>query len=558
MKLKIFSKRDKPISAKRNIKGRAFISTDRDFLLPFSELRKYEIQKDSKQIKEEKVWLEESGLASRPYPPESFLTLYESNSIFWATVKQIATDVAGLGWKLLLREGEKENDAEKKLLTDFFNKPSEDLSLRKTCERVIIDWGAIGYCGLEVTRNGANKVDGLHHVPAHTLWVHTDKEKFCQRRAMKKVWFKQFGLKKNFHLKTGEEGDYEEEKRANELIYLMNYYPRNDYYGVPNILPAVGSVIGLIGIRDYNLSFFTNYGVPAYLVTLTGEWDEDAEKVIKKHLNTEIKGSENAHRTLVLQVPRDEEGQDGKIKFEPLSVDVKEGSFRVYQQVLREDILAAYSMPPYRIGINIVGKLGGSNIGESTVIYNQSVVEPLQEDLEDIFNGKIIEEGLECYTYKLKFNDMDLRDVDAEAKRNNEAIAYGKMTPNEARNLEDLGKSYPGGDRFFMGANLIEIGEADLEKRDKEQMKFMAEQEKLKKELKNKIKAYKKAYQIKETGDVIQSFTEEIKKIWKKYQKKGLFSIKFYIPRNSPLEMVDEQGKTAKKKERKIKKMKEE
>ncbi|MBA7548380.1 hypothetical protein ES705_40834 [subsurface metagenome] len=82
---------------------------------------------------------------------------------------------------------------------------------------------------------------------------------------------------------------------------------------------------------------------------------------------------------------------------------------------------------------------------------------------------------------------MDLRDKDAEAKRNNEAIAHGKMTPNEARNLEDLGEPYTEGDRFFMGANLIEIGEADLEKRDKEQMKFMAEQEKLKKEI-NKVK----------------------------------------------------------------------
>ena len=471
------------MSTKKEVKkGKVYVATDRGFVLPFSELTKHEIRKSSKQIKEEKLWLEEAGLASRPYPPESFLTLHESNSIFWATVKQIATDVAGLGWKLILKEGKKENETEKKVLDDFFNKPNPSLSLRKICERVIIDWGIMGYAGTEVTRNGANKVDGLHHVPAYTLWVHTDKEKFCQKRGMKKVWFKEFGLKKNFHLEDGKEGDYEEEKRANELIYLVNYYPRNNYYGAPNILPAVGSVIGLIGIRDYNLAFFTNYGVPAYLVLLTGEWEDDAEKVIKKHLDTEIKTSENAHKTMVFQVP-----EGGTVTFKPLSVDIKEGSFRVYQQVLREDILAAYSMPAYRIGINIVGKLGGSNIRESTVIYNQSVVEPLQEDLEDIFNSKIVEEGLDCHSYKFKFNDMDLRDRDAEAKRNNEAIAHGKMTPNEARNLEGLGESYTEGDRFYMGANLIEIGEAELEKRDKEQVKFMAEQEKLSKEIR-KIK----------------------------------------------------------------------
>lgn len=460
-------------------KGRVFVGTDRGFILPFSELRKHEIRKSSKQIKEEKIWLTESGLASRPYPPESFLALYESNAIFWSTVKQIATDVAGLGWRLVLREGKKENDAEKKVLNDFLSKPSESLSLRKICERLIIDRGVIGYAGMEVTRNGAGKIDGLHHVPAYTLWVHTDKEKFCQKRGMKKVWFKEFGLKKNFHLEEGTEGQYDEEKRANELIYLMNYYPPNDYYGAPNILPAVGSVIGLIGIRDYNLAFFTNYGVPAYLVLLTGEWDENAEKVIKKHLDTEIKTSENAHKTMVFQVP-----EGGTVTFKPLSVDIKEGSFRVYQQVLREDILAAYSMPLYRIGITVVGKLGGSTALEATRTYNQSVVEPLQEDLEDIFNSKIIEEGLGCHSYRFKFNDMDLRDQDAEAKRNNEAIEHGKMTPNEARNLEDLGEPYTEGDRFYMDARLAEIGAAELEKRDKEQMKFMAELKKVKKELK--------------------------------------------------------------------------
>jgi len=458
------------------------VTTDQGAILPFSDLQKHEMKKSSKQIKEEKVWLTESGLASRPFSPESFLTLYESNAIFWATVKQIATDVAGLGWKLVLKEGQKENESEKKVLDIFFNKPNPTLSLRKICERVIIDWGAIGYCGLEVTRSGDNKVDGLYHVPAYTLWVHTDKEKFCQRRMLKKVWFKRFGLEKNFHVKEGTEGEYEEKDRANELIYLLNYYPRNDYYGVPNILPAVGSVIGLIGIRDYNLAFFTNYGVPAYFVLLSGNWDEGAEKIIRQHLETDVKGAGSSHKTMVFQA----RGGD-TITFKPLSVDIKEGSFRVYQQVLREDILAAYSMPAYRIGINIVGSLGGTNIGESTVIYNQSVVEPLQEDLEDVLNNRIIEEGLDCHSYKFKFNDMDLRDRDAEAKRNNEAIQHGKMTPNEARNQEDLGETYPEGDRFYMNASLIEVGQAELEKRDKEQMKFMAEQEKLSKKIK-KIK----------------------------------------------------------------------
>lgn len=55
----------------------------------------------------------------------------------------------------------------------------------------------------------------------------------------------------------------------------------------------------------------------------------------------------------------------------------------------------------------------------------------------------------------------------------------------------------------------------------------------------DKVKAYKKVYQIKEEWDIVQSFTEEIKKIWEEYREKGLFSIRFYIPQNSSLKFVD-------------------
>jgi len=474
--MSIFGK--KAIVEKKEVrKGHVFVTTDQGTILPFPSLKKFEIKKASKQIEEEKKWMETEGLAARPYPPDSYLILYESNPIFFATVNQIAMDVAGIGWRLVLKEGAKENKKEQELIEEFLHRPNErGDSLRKICKSLLVDWGTQGYFALEVVRNNGGKVSEIYHVPAYTLWVHTEREKFRQKRGVsKKVWFKQFGLEENFSSKSGEKGEYGLEDRANELIFCKTNYPKNDYYGVPNVLPAVGSVLGLIGIRDFNLSFFTNYGVPAYLVTLTGEWEDDAQGMITKFLNTEVKGSENAHKTLVLQTP-----EGGTATFKPLSVDVKEGSFRVYQQVLREDVLAAYSMPAYRIGINIVGKLGGSNIQESTVIYNQSVVEPLQEDLEDIINNQLIEQGLDCHSYLFKFNDMDLRDLEAEVNRYNSLIEHGAMTPNEARNRLDLGEPYSGGDRFYMSSTLVEIGEAELEKRDKEQIKFMGEMGKLK------------------------------------------------------------------------------
>ncbi len=446
-------------------KGKVFIQTSKG-VFPFSELKKAEITKSSKQLKAETKWLTENDLVPYPYPPDTLLTLYESNPVLYRCVNQLAIDVAGLGWNLQLKKDQKENTTELKRLQTFLDKPNEDEALRTIFKQLLIDWGAVGWFGLEVVRNNKKEIAELYHIPAHTLRVHKSNEKYCQSRNNKKVWFKKFGLDKDISITNGKEGSVSFDNRASELIFYKNFYPKSDYYGVPNAISATGDVIGLLSLRDYNLAFFENYGIPSAIIILDGEWEDDSEKNISEFLNKEIKGTENAHRTLVVTQPA-----NCTFTYKPLVTGVKEGSFKLYEQARREDILIAYSMPPERIGVRIVGKLGGNVAEEATKIYVQGVVEPLQTDLEDIINNKL----LESEVYEFRFENIDLRDYTAEVERMLKQIEHSTMTPNEARNQLGL-KPYPGGDKFYMMSSLIESGESDepLTKTEKE---FMDKQE---------------------------------------------------------------------------------
>lgn len=445
--------------------GKVYVQTSKG-VYPFSELKKFEIEKSSKQVKETEKWMTVSDLITPPYPPESFLMLYESNSTFWACVNQIAQDVAGLGWSLQLREGQKDNESELKRIQAFLKTPNPDDSLRTILKELLTDWGVVGWYGIEVIRNNKGEIAEIYHTPAHTFRVHKSKVKYCQTRNNKKVWFKKFGLEDNFSAKDGREGKFNIRTRANELIYYKNFYPRSDYYGVPNAISATGDIIGLLGIRDYNLAFFQNFGIPSAIIILEGDWEEGSEKTITEFLEKEIKGSENAHRTLVVTQP-----ENCKFTYKPLVTEVKEGSFRLYEQTRKEDILIAYSMPPERVGIRVTGKLGGNVAEEATKIYVQGVVEPLQLDLEDIINNKLLQSEI----YEFKFKDIDLRDYDAEVKLMGFQIERGMLTPNEARNV--LGyKPYPEGDKYYIMSSLIEVGEVE-EKLSKEEKKFFRKQE---------------------------------------------------------------------------------
>jgi hypothetical protein len=112
-------------------------------------------------------------------------------------------------------------------------------------------------------------------------------------------------------------------------------------------------------------------------------------------------------------------------------------------------------MPPERVGIRVVGKLGGNVAEEATQVYVSSVVEPLQLDVEEIINDMLLQSEI----YEFKFNDIDTRDLDALSTRLLAEIGSAVRTPNEARNELGL-KPYPEGDKFYIQSSFIEVGEA--------------------------------------------------------------------------------------------------
>jgi len=442
-------------------------------VFPISKLQAAERKEEkakSKQLEEQEQWLDLNDLVPYPFEASNLLTLKDNCAYFDACIKQIAKDVVGQGWTLELREGKKESNQEKERILEFIETcgGDRDETFEQTLERAIIDWGLIGWWAWEVGRSetGKNKglVNGFWHVPAQTVYVHKKHKKYAQVRGDKKVWFKRFGEPDDIELHTGKEWEAPEDKneepkeKANELIFFRNYYPQSDYYGAPNILSSIGAVMGLIGVRDYNLSFFENYGIPAAIIILKGRWSKQTAKQISDFLDVEIKGSENAHKTMCIHPSK-----DSIFEIHELGAQAKEASFKIYQKGLRDEILSEYKMPPYRIGIAETGSLGGSTAGESTKIYAGSVVTPLEETVEWLVTKKIFQEGLKCENYEFQLKELDLRDLDAEAARDAIYFGLGALTSNQI--LARKGKQpYEEGNRYFVSSTYVEIGEEPMEK----------------------------------------------------------------------------------------------
>ncbi|MBA7603816.1 hypothetical protein ES703_10934 [subsurface metagenome] len=472
--------------------GKVFVGSTAGKLFPFAPWRekKEKFEKSSKQLAEERKWQDVEGLVSRPYDPSSLTRLISRQPTLASCISVIAQDVSSTGYNLIAKskeevedkEGKKALEDERRFLNGFLQEPNPDDSLKEVISNFIEDYNGFGYAAFECVRNGKGDLVEIYPVKASSLWVHRSREKYCQRVQWdKKAWFKKFGLEKDFSVKTGKAGKgFTDAEKANELIFKKRY-GSSGFYGDPPWLSAIGAVTTLVTIEEFNSSWFFNRGIPSYLVTLEGTYDEGVSKIISKFLSTECKGPQNEGKTLVLELP-----EGGKATFEPVGGEkAKEASYRLYISNLRQDVCGTMHCPGYKVGIFETGKLGG-NLGEAALRnYITSTIEPQESLIESIFNNKILPAVLgKEPSFRFELENVDTGDLAEKVDMYVKLFGCGAFTPNQLIERLGLGAVYPEGDRYFVSSNYVEIGAAEYEKADKEFFKGVKKLTDLRKEIK--------------------------------------------------------------------------
>lgn len=387
------------------------------------------------------------------YNPYALAQLPELNVYHNRCVRTKANDTVGKGYTLnpVVNEPSEDN---RKILEEFLNKTVTDtFSGTRTvmgelykCE---INYEGIGYAAYEIIRTGnttQGQPESIKNIPAQTLRRCNDGVRFVQRRGGETRYFKAFGYDQDVNLETGEIvplNSLPGERQANDIIYWMDYTPRSDYYGLPDITPAIPTIYGDLSREKYNIAFFRNYGVPAYAIFITGDFEDEEilddhgnptgqtvmKKAIQDHFNTIAR---NPHAPMAIVVPTaGNPDADVKVEFQALSVETKEASFRLYRTDNRDEVIAAHAVPPYRIGIAETGSLGGSTARESTEIYKTSVIKPRQSRVEELFNYAIVQEGFGIKDWIFKLVEIDTKDLMQDLDLVKGMFLMGAVTPNQ-------------------------------------------------------------------------------------------------------------------------------
>ena len=358
------------------------------------------------------------------YNPYDLIALLDLYTYHASCVEAVSVDSTGINYTMKPVEGVEPVDAEKERFIEVLDNSTP--SINTHLQRVVYDRRSIGYGALEVIREDKSESDIMRfkHIPAQTLRRHTDLKRVLHVTSTgKRVWFviygknyDEHGNKCDVHADTGAFHPYnslEAKDKANEILWTQEYAPGTDYYGRPPIVSCLGSIKGDISAVKYNNSFFDNYGMPKFAITVTGDFadydvdpddpDYDITQTLRYKISQQIKEViKNPHSAICITIPSEGEEGNVELKITPLSVQTEEGHFRMYRKDTRDEVIHAHHVDPSRLGIYDAGTLNGTNSDNTKDSYKYGTIVPIKAEMEALINRVAEELGVTSWKFHLE------------------------------------------------------------------------------------------------------------------------------------------------------------
>lgn len=409
---------------------------------------------DSKKINPGQVYRNGYGVFDVITPPYNLYELssyYDTSFTNHASIDAKVSNVVGLGYHFdmtpntLMAMQDADNKKSKKLakkkverlktqLRAWLESTNDEDTFDETLAKVLVDLESTGNGYIEIGRTVRGDIGYIGHIPSITVRVRRLRDGFVQIIAGTIVYFRNFQAKNP--------NPITDDPRPNEIIHIKSYSPLNSFYGVPDIVAAMASLVGDQMAEQYNVDYFANKAVPRYVVTVKGaKLSRESEDKLFSFLQTGLKGQN--HRTLYIPLPGDSEGNKVEFKMDPVETGVQEASFDKYRKNNRDNILMAHQVPLSKLGGVDASAVAAAMSQDRT--FREQVARPAQGRLEKRVN-KIIAEKTDVI--QLKLNELTITDEIAQSQIYERYVKNKIMTPNEVR--EGLGMTQiEGGDAML-------------------------------------------------------------------------------------------------------------
>lgn len=224
-------------------------------------------------------------------------------------------------------------------------------------------------------------------------------------------------------------GDVETLYKPEEIVHFRRWNPVHDWHGQPVIQPAETTINLDKAIRDFNDGFMRRGAVPAFALVAQADLRDEQIEAIGEEWRRRYGGSKNAGRVAVMG-----NGLEPKI----LGQASKDGQYIELAKLVREEILAAFGVPPVIVGLLEYASYANAK-EQKAIFWRDCIVDGnLREYLSEL-NENFIPKFPDAETKGLRL-EPDLKEVEALhedqaalSQRVQAAVGVPYMTVNEAR-----------------------------------------------------------------------------------------------------------------------------
>ncbi len=234
---------------------------------------------------------------------------------------------------------------------------------------------------------------------------------------------------------------------AVEILHLLINPDATGFMGRGVITFARETFGRQLAARKTQSMLYSQGFLPAAYIQMSGELDKEKRGIVRKAYEEAMSGSENAYRLAVF---------DNKItKFEAIDIQLRDAQFLESIDATDQDICNFFGMPEHMLNR---GRQAYNSNEQKYIEYLQGTLDAYLVPWEEAARIRWLSQAEQANTY-FKFIRESLLRMDSRARAEAMAkrIQNGIMTPNEAREKDDVG-AYPEGDRYYMANNIAPIG----------------------------------------------------------------------------------------------------
>lgn len=311
----------------------------------------------------------------------------------------------------------------------------EDFDFDEELESFLEDYETFGFAGLEILRNDLGEFVGINHINSLYLRMCRDKERVVQKIGADENYFKLYNPKENRYLNR-ESGlwdmDINKDTIANDLIWFNKKCSESKVYGKPDYLSELPAIITDEAIIQYQQGYFKSNGVPNYIITITGNIEEDGDYTLddfESDLEKEFKDISNEPGTaLCLTIPSTE--NDVNVNVTKIGEERKEGSFLDLSEKVTDRIYRVHHVPKERLGDSDSEGISSNRTETLLKNYSKSTVAIIQKRIANLVNKVILKTELQSEV-KIEFLPANFEGEDTQLERLIKLLQNGALTLGE-------------------------------------------------------------------------------------------------------------------------------